>query len=399
MTRAQRLLGQPAPEHDHCDALILIVDDSQVYRDIIAECLAHEGFYNLIFARDGDEALVEAERAHPDIVILDVLMPKLDGLAVCRKIRTHESTADIPILVQTAVDLSIGHQQIFDAGATDVIGKPLRPAELVARTRLLLERQSLIKDLHHYRERTRRELRAARGMQLTLLPPSALQRELSAKSGIEIGSHFEWSSELGGDLWALHDLGEGRVGFHTADFSGHGIAAAMNTFRLHALINEFSTLLGDPASLLSALNIRLSYLLPKGQFATMFFGVIDPLAGRITYSSAGAPLPLYRADAYTPLSFLDVAGVPLGINGKAAYEAHTQPFAPGGAIILYSDSLVERRDREGQHLGEALLVEVAERAVALEQAQETVDLITETMHVDLDTPLEDDLTLVCLRRH
>lgn len=388
-----------ATPHDHSDALVLIVDDSQVYREIIAECLAHEGFFNIIFARDGVEALEEVANARPDIVVLDILMPKIDGLDVCRKIREIDGCAELPILVQTAVDVTIGHQQIFDAGATDVIGKPLRPAELVARTKLLLERQFMFQDLQRYRERTRRELRAARGMQLTLLPPSALQREICAKGGLEIGSHFEWSSELGGDLWALHDLGRGKVGVYTTDFSGHGIAAAMNTFRLHALVNEFSALLPDPAGLLTALNLRLSYLLPKGQFATMFYGVVDRAAGMISYASAGAPPPLYRPDAYEPLKFLDSAGVPLGIYGKAVYEVQTRPFAPGGLLFLYSDSLVERRDEDGQHLGEELLAKVAAEAAALEHAQETVDHITESMHVDLATPLEDDLTLVCLRRY
>ena len=381
----------------HADALILIVDDSQVYREIIAECLSHEGFYNIIFARDGDEAIEEIAKCDPDLVILDILMPKIDGLEVCRKIREQDGRDELPILVQTAVDLTIGHQQIFDAGATDVIGKPLRPAELVARTKLLLERQVLLQDLQLYRERTRRELRAARGMQLTLLPPSSLQREISAKSGVEIGSHFEWSSELGGDLWALHDLGEGRFGFHTADFSGHGIAAAMNTFRLHALVNEFSHLLGNPSDLLTALNIRLTYLLPKGQFATMIFGVIDPARETITFASDGAPLPLYRAGAEAPLSFLDIAGVPLGINSQATYDPQTHPFTKGAALLLYSDSLVERRDTDGDHLGEARLMEVATRAIALDHAQQTVDMITEDMHVDLETALEDDLTVVCLR--
>lgn len=399
MTRMRALASASAAPHDHSDALVLIVDDSQVYREIIAECLAHEGFFNIIFARDGAEALEEIVNSNPDIVILDILMPKIDGLDVCRKIRTLEGCEELPILIQTAVDVSIGHQQIFDAGATDVIGKPLRPAELVARTKLLLERQFLLRDLQRYRERTRRELRAARGMQLTLLPPSALQREICAKGGLEIGSHFEWSSELGGDLWALHDLGRGKVGVYTTDFSGHGIAAAMNTFRLHALVNEFSALLPDPAALLSALNLRLSYLLPRGQFATMFYGVIDRAAGMISYASAGAPPPLYRPSADEPLSFLDSAGVPLGIYGKAVYDVQTRSFAPGALLLLYSDSLVERRDEDGRHLGEALLVKIAAEAVALEHAQQTVDHITENMHVDLATPLEDDLTLVCLRRY
>jgi two-component system response regulator MprA len=117
-------------------ATVLIADDDRKIIDMLRRTLAYEG-YHVVTAADGLEALAQAQTQRPDIVILDWLMPGLDGIEVARRIREADS---IPILMLTARDAIEDRVQGLDSGADDYLVKPFAPAELLARIRALLRR-------------------------------------------------------------------------------------------------------------------------------------------------------------------------------------------------------------------------------------------------------------------
>jgi two-component system, OmpR family, response regulator MprA len=119
---------------------VLVVDDERAVRDSLRRALELEG-YEIEVAADGYEALERLEAGYPDLVVLDVLMPRLSGIEVCRRVRSGGS--DVPILMLTARDAVENRVEGLDAGADDYVTKPFALEELLARLRALLRRSAV----------------------------------------------------------------------------------------------------------------------------------------------------------------------------------------------------------------------------------------------------------------
>lgn len=242
------------------------------------------------------------------------------------------------------------------------------------------------------------EFAAACLMQDGLLPSDAARMAAMAACGLDIAGRSVSCAGLGGDLWGMRPLGEGRLGVYIADFAGHGLEAAFNTVRLHTLLHGLRPVMGEPARLLRELNLPLSELLPAGAFATMFCGVVDPARGRITYAGAGAPFPAIRPGEGRPLARLDSSGVPLGISPDAGYVDREAEFAPGAMLVLYSDLVCEAVDRRGERADEAGAQAMIESCAEAATAAAFVARLCDSMLERYGPRLADDLTVVCVRR-
>ena len=154
---------------------------------------------------------------------------------------------------------------------------------------------------------------------------------------------------LGGDFWQIFPLSKTRLGFYICDFSGHGVASALNTFRLHALVSQNNLHLKTPALFLKHLNKQMHLLLPRGQFATMFLGILDTRKKTLTYSGAGAPNPIFIRKGRGRL--LASEGLPLGILPNPEYQNSCIELQKGDILLLYSDALIEAPNKNGKRLG------------------------------------------------
>jgi serine phosphatase RsbU (regulator of sigma subunit) len=267
--------------------------------------------------------------------------------------------------------------------------------------RLISQRNALKQltdDLEAYSRRIANELNIARETQTVLLPDTSTLRAVSDLHGLHVDSRFKPSSELGGDFWGLKSIDENRVAIMMVDFSGHGINAALNTFRLHALLESEKYLEHNPAAYLQGINARLSPLLPAGQYATMFYGVIDLANDLLTYAGAATPSPLvFPPDHDKPL-IGSGEGFPLGMFDDSSYENRELPFPLGASLLLYSDAITEGKSLRGERLGEGGLIDLASKCLRTSQRETLVVALTGKLDEILNQPVADDLTIVCATR-
>ncbi len=278
--------------------------------------------------------------------------------------------------------------EIPSQGRRDEIG------EMAAAVRVFEERTRLLR--REIKMRTEAES-SARQMQEDLMPRPELVRKFEDRHGLAIVSHFEPSFTLSGDFWGMANLGDTKLGVYLVDFSGHGVNAALNTFRLHTLIEQLGPIPDDPSSYLRTLNGYLSRLLSQGNYATMLCGIIDTAADRFSYAAAAATHPL----VFLPDGELIVgesSGLPLGIMQDAAHEIREAPFPKGSVLFLYSDALIEIPDSNGIRMGDEGLVDRVSDHLRKHGPEDLLVTIIEGFMASIDAPLADDLTALSLWR-
>jgi len=395
--KAKFVSGGEMLSREVLDSRILIVDDDGVALELISTYLESAGFTQLETAVDGADALEKAEKFRPDIVVLDIVMPKMDGFEVCNRLRKNPLFVDLPVIVQTGYDKPEDRQKVFASGATDMVIKPIYKMELISRVRIHLENLYLIRDMRMYRKRVENELDFARDMQRNLLPTELLINTVRKTHGIDIASYFMPSSELGGDFWGLIEIDEDKLGVYIVDFTGHGVMSALNTFRLHTLLNEVIGIAADPSAFLSVLNDRLVQLLPTGQFATMIYGVIDRSMNKFNYAAAAAPSVLFLESSKRTIDLLDTSGIPLGVSKKAVYENKQIDIAGDDVIFLYSDAFTECLSPNKKALEEEGLIALFSHHKSALDSKSLVNGLVENFLDWVELPLVDDLTAVCVR--
>ncbi|EME71329.1 Serine phosphatase RsbU [Paramagnetospirillum caucaseum] len=353
------------------EARVLVVEDNEMNRVFACAVLESMGLKRVECARNGREGLDKVESFTPDIVLLDLMMPVMNGEEFLKELRADPRHRTLPVLVLSAVVDQSTRNALFAAGANDYIGKPIDRLELVARVEVHLRSHLALADLRRYRDRLAVDLRMARGMQNALLPGTDRMREARERYGLAINAVFNPSTELGGDLWGLVPVDDHRLALFAVDFSGHGVAASINTFRLHLLLQDLEAQMGDPGAVLEKVNVTLKQLLPRGQFATMTMAVIDCRARTLSLVNAGGPAPILVEPGGAP-HLVGGVGLPLGISLTARYETTVMPFPPGSQLSLYSDALIDAADSSGAPLGEEWVVELVREVLADDPAETVV---------------------------
>ncbi len=381
------------------DCRVLIIEDNLSNQTMLYRLLNVIGITMVECATDGVEGLKKVETFKPDLIILDITMPRMNGYEVLHNLKSSPVTQDIPVLIETASDTREARDKTFRTGATDFITKPINPLEFFSRIKVHLENRMLIKHLEKQLNQLNEELISAQRMQRTLLPSDLMLQNIASKYGVHFAHHFEPSSRLGGDFWEVVPLSDSKLAVYICDFSGHGVSAALNTFRLHALITQMDNIsIEIPASAMTIMNTQLLHLLPRGQFATFFLAVIDLARDRMVYSAAGVPKPFLIYD--DKIQLINADGMPLGISKQAQYHNYQVDFPRGAKLMLYSDALTESPNKDGERLGEEGFSKLVEPFVMRTDStpRETVSSVMESFFEFAPPPPPDDVTVVYLER-
>src|SRR6516225_3340402 len=175
------------------DCRVLLVDDAKANLDILVEGLKPD--HKLSLALNGETALQIASRTPPDLVLLDIVMPGMDGYEVCRRLRQMPETADVPIMFLSSLEEVQDKTRGFEAGANDYLTKPFEMLEVKARVKSLLKAKAYSDAV---KEQIAGELRVAREIQMGMLPHEFAAVEEAY--GVNFSAVLEPAREVGGDL-------------------------------------------------------------------------------------------------------------------------------------------------------------------------------------------------------
>ncbi len=379
---------------DLSQAKVLIIEDDKSNQALLGGLLSQLGIKQIEIAEDGVLGLNKVLTFEPDLIILDIGMPKLNGYEVLKRLKSTPVTHAIPVLIQTASDTREARDKTFKSGASDFITKPINPLEFFARVRIHLENKMLVNRLQKRLKQIHQELSTAQSMQMGLLPHAERMQNIHRRYGLDIASYFEPSDKLGGDFWQIIELDRYRIGFYLCDFSGHGLASALNTFRLHTLIFQMHEKIKQPSDFLTILNHHLYALLQRGQFATFFFGIYNLSNKTLTYSGAAAPAPFHWDGKKWHI--LTTRGLPLGISQSAVYEDKTISFKPGNRLFIYSDALTETVNTQNEQMSVKELMRFVKELSVQMPVREGLTGIMNRFFSFAPPPINDDITAVLI---
>ncbi len=378
---------------------ILIIEYLELGSNPTKLILESEGYSNINIANNCQEVLEKVEVNVPDLIILDMTTQEFDGYQTCLKLRSNSKTENIPIIAQIDPKSIKKKKRAFELGINDFISTPFLDVEILIRVKMHLSQNKLLKRLIEFQERLNFELEEARKMLLSLISKDTIDSDISKKHNLSIASYYKTSEELGGDYYAIKEVDDGMVESYIWDFSGHGIRAAINTFRLHSLIQSITKTKRNPAEFLTKINSYLFTMLGRDQFATMFYSLIDAKSQKITYAATGTPPPYLVSFKHFKVKILDSTGFPLGVTDTPKYRNHVIDFTNWDLLIFYSDALIETKNQDGLlfNLGNFLenLINDCKDIPMTNKSNWLLEKIMETFDKSYAFNLQDDLT-VCV---
>jgi sigma-B regulation protein RsbU (phosphoserine phosphatase) len=372
------------------DCRVLIVDDVKANVDILVHALSGE--YKLSVALGGQQALDAVDRNQPDLVLLDIVMPDIDGYEICRRLRAAEATRELPIMFLSSLEDVKDKARGFEVGGNDYLTKPFEVLEVKARVRSLLKAKSYADAV---REAAERDLRIAREIQTGLLPANVAKQVEG--TGLDVHAVLEPARQVGGDLYEVVRLDRDRVLVAVGDVSGKGIPAALFMAVAMTLLRSMARQ-GKPLEvILRDLNDELLAQNPRGMFVTLQCLVFDLAKGTVTCASAGHHGAALILPGHTPRLAFDSTGCVLGLLPAGDVTTETLPLQPGETLVLFTDGVSEALDPNDDLFGEERLLEYLRDSPDRDARDTALGVLDAVRRHAAGAKQSDDITIVSVR--
>jgi len=374
------------------DAALLVVDDSRSMRLALIRALNGLGFRNIIEAANGEMALQIAARTPPDLVLLDIVMPGLDGYEVCRRLRQMPGTAEVPIMFLSSLEEVQNKTRGFEVGANDYLTKPFDVLEVRARVRSLLKAKA---HSDAVKEQIASELRVAREIQMGMLPHDFAPLEQAY--GVSFGAVLEPAREVGGDLYGVCAGGPERLVIFLGDVSGKGIPASMFMVRAISLARLLAREVAEPERILARLNDELAADNPSGMFVTFLCAVFESKSGRLTIANGGHCRPVLLPAGEVPRWAVKHLGTALGFEPCLEFERTELTLRNGDALVLYSDGVSEAFNSQEECYGNDRLLTDSAGFAGQSAPAITAALLQKVRAFAGSAPQSDDIAILTLK--
>jgi anti-anti-sigma factor len=395
------------------DATILVVDDDPVVRRLVRKGLQIGGFGEALEAEDGEAAKAVLQEREVDLVLTDLLMPRLDGLGLIRWAAEH-ARGPLWIILSGVETFDVAVEAVR-LGAFEFLSKPVHIRQLQVAVRNALgqrqlerDRERLFKELEESHRRLiekvreledkseviRRDLQRAEVIQRALLP-----KEPPRLDGFSLQTFYRPGRYVGGDLYNVVRVTDRHVALYVADATGHGVSSAMLSVlfdRKLVLSDRGSTQPLSPARVLASVNRAIcEERIAPGLFLTAAYCLLDTVGGQAVIALAGHP-PAFLRRSDGKLQAFPRTGPALGLSSTASYAEEWFSLEPGDRLLLYTDGLLE--GARGGVAGRAWLEDALTRGNG--NAREVVELLGGTSaDKNGDDEDRDDVTVLLLDAH
>jgi len=367
------------------------VDDIKANVDVLLEAL--RGEYKLSVAMDGESALRNAEKNPPDLILLDIVMPGIDGYEVCRRLRASERTREIPVMFLSSLEDVQDKARGFEMGANDYLTKPFEILEVKARVKSLVKAKAYADAV---REAMEYDLKVAREIQMGILPSDL--SPCTKDTGLDISAVIETAKQVGGDLFEVLRVGKDRVVVIIGDVSGKGIPAALFMAVTVTLARTMARQYEDPVEILNRLNAELTVQNPYGMFVTVACLVFDLPSGRVTGANAGhTPLVLVGSDGQ-PRFVFPSTGMIAGMLPEIGIKSESMVLAQDETLVLYTDGVTEAFNPQNDMFGDQRLLDCLAGTPGRTAAKTVSSILEAVRTFAAGHPQSDDIAIIAVRR-
>jgi|SRR5271165_623731 len=371
---------------------VLLVDDAPANIQVVNSIL--KDIYKIRIATNGPKALELARVAPPpDLVLLDVMMPEMDGYEVCTRLKSDPDTREIPVIFLTGQTEVEDETRGFDVGAVDYIHKPFSPAVVKARVQTHLVLRGIREQLAQQLMTIQKELETARQIQMSILPS-----EIPKIDGLEIAARYVPMTSVAGDFYDFIVVDEKHIGILVADVSGHGMPAALIASMLKIALAAQEAHASDPAKVLLGLNHSLCGKFQQ-HYVTAAYLFVDMAKCTLTYAGAGHPPLLLWGGTSEGVRAVEENGLFLGKFDFARYSSVELPLEADSWGLLYTDGISETTNPAGIEFGTERFREflAAERSTSADHfADRLLEELSDWSARGEGEDLDDDITLVAL---
>jgi serine phosphatase RsbU (regulator of sigma subunit) len=372
--------------------LILVVDDTPLNIGVISGALKDS--YKTKVATNGEKALALASAEEkPDLILLDIMMPGMDGYEVCSRLKADPATSEIPVIFLTGQTSAEDETRGFEVGAVDYVHKPFSPAVVKARVRSHILLREARAQLASQLLALNTELEMARQIQLSILPHS-----IPKLAGLDIAAHYLPMTSVAGDFYDFIQIDDKHIGVLIADVSGHGLPSALIASMLQVALTGQAAHASEPAKVLAGLNRALCGKFTQN-FVTAAYVYADLENNLMRYAGAGHPPMLQWRNSTGKAAQVLENGLVLGLIEEASYEALEFLLEPGDRYVLYTDGILEAANSAQEQFGADRLMSFIKNHKHLEAEPFSETLLNDLAgwsNQTVDQGQQDDITLLVI---
>lgn len=370
---------------------ILVINDDDGIRAITTLLLKEQG-YEAFEADRGRKGIEESLRVNPDLILLDIMMPEMDGFETCSQLKLNASTKNIPVIFLSSLTSPKDKIKGLEIGGVDFVNNVIDKGELLARVQNQLKIKALTQavrvsneQLLLRQEALDKDLSAAAIIQRSFLPSPKLQLP-----NLEVASLWIPRDKLGGDIFNIIPYDDSKIVLYMLDVSGHDVPSALVTISVSQFLHQQRLL--SPQQIMNELDKEY----PQERFDryfTMFYIVLDVANGSMIYSRAGH-VPGIKLTPNEKFKLLSDGGPLVGLNLGLPFEEGKEILKNGDKIILYTDGVTDVRNRKGEFFGTEKFYDLLE-ANKLKPIGEIIEKVQGALkEFGEEVPPQDDISIM-----